>query len=453
MSRQKIGGSFRDPSGTVYHDRDGIYRRIHEVYKSEYQHLMKSGLYKNLVEKQLLIPHKEVSTTGDAFKTIKPVQIPFVSYPYEWCFSQLKDAAQTTLKIQETALQFGMTLKDANAFNIQFYKGKPTLIDTLSFRIYEEGQSWEAYRQFCMQFLAPLLLMAKVNPQLNKMLRVYIDGIPLPVASSLLPALSWLNPSVLTHIHIHSKMQESLGYKKITVKKHPMGKVALLGLIDNLKNLIQGLNLKNIKTEWSDYYQDNSYSEKSLNHKKQIVEKMIKKISPVSVWDIGANTGEFSHIASDLGSYTISFDSDFLAVEKNYLFCKAKSITNCLPLVLDITNPSPSLGWEHEERMSLIQRSPADLILFLALLHHLVITHNVPMEKIASFLSKVCRTLIIEFIPKEDVQVQRLLTNRRDIFTDYNQENFEKEFGKYFTLTDKIKLKDTDRRIYLMKKK
>lgn len=453
MSRQKVGGSFRDPSGIVYRDRGGIYRRINEVYKAEYEHLMKSGLYKELVKQQLLIPHKEVSTKEDVFKTIKPAQIPFVSYPYEWCFSQLKDAALTTLKIQEIALCFGMTLKDANAFNIQFYKGKPILIDTLSFKTYEEGHPWDAYRQFCMHFLAPLLLMAQINPQLNKMLRVYIDGIPLNLASSLLPTRSWINPSVLTHIHIHSKMQESLGYKKIPVKKHPMGKSALLGLIDNLKGLISGLNLKIKKSQWSDYYQDNNYSQKAIKNKKQLVLNLIKKILPAIVWDIGANTGDFSYLATSQKAYTISFDSDFLAVEKNYIYCKEKSLSNCLPLVLDITNPSPSLGWEHEERMSLIQRSPADLILFLALLHHIVITNNVPMDRIAGFLSKICKNLVIEFIPKEDSQVQRLLINRRDIFTDYNQENFEDKFGKYFTLTSKTKLKDADRWIYLMKTK
>lgn len=455
MSRKKIGGSFRDPSGVVYSYKDEIYRQVNEVYRQDYDLLIQSGLYKALVSQGLLIPHKEIDVgeASEVYKTIKPVQVPFISYPYEWSFSQYKDAALTTLTIQRIALDYGMILRDASAYNIQFYKGKPALIDTLSFVKYEEGAPWMAYRQFCMHFLAPLLLMTKAHPQLNKLLRVYIDGIPLDMASALLPTYSWFKPSILTHIHLHSRFQQKFGHLKMMGKKHIMGKASLLGLIDNLESIIKDLKLTSGKSEWSDYYKDNNYSSLAFNHKKKIVSEYLKKITRGIVWDIGANTGVFGKIASDLGNFTVCFDNDFLAVENLYKESKKSEAINCLPLIFDITNPTPALGWEYLERMSIYERGPADTVLFLALIHHLAIGSNIPMEKVASFLNRICQNLIIEFVPKEDSQVQRLLSSRKDIFKDYNQLYFEEEFNKFFIIRSKTKVKGSPRWIYFMTNK
>lgn len=452
-----ISSSFRDPSGFVF-SRDGeLYRSIDIRYKENYDLLIQSGLYEELLNSGLLIPHEEVNIENVGFdidyKTIKPELIPFISYPYEWSFSQLKDAALTTLEIQKRSLDFGMSLKDCSAYNIQFRRGRPILIDSLSFEKYREGNPWVAYRQFCQHFLAPLALMSYVDARLNNLFRVYIDGIPLELASSLLPFSTRINFSLLCHIHLHARSQKHFANKSIKTNHRRMSLQALKGLIDNLESAIRKLKWRAGNTEWADYYEDTNYSSEALCHKKELVAMFIDKIKPKVVWDLGANTGLYSRIASDRGIQTIAFDIDPAAVERSYIESVRKGETMLLPLLLDLTNPSPDIGWENKERMSLFSRGPADMVLALALIHHLAISNNVPLNRIAGMFAKICNSLIIEFVPKSDSQVQRLLSSREDIFTEYSQAFFEKMFSKYFAIQDLTRIRKSERIFYLMKKK
>lgn len=454
MINSSVGASFRDPSGYVFEKKGVIYRNINPSYQDHYEYLIKSKLYKKLVDLKLLIPHLEVKNDSPSiYKTIRPKQIPFISYPYEWCFSQLKAAALTTLKIQKIALEYGMILKDASSFNIQYLKGKPILIDTLSFERYNKGQPWVAYRQFCMHFIAPLLLMKHKNVGLNRLLQIYMDGIPLDLASNLLPLKTWLQPKSLVHLHLHAKSQDYFKNREVSLKQKTMNKLGLNGLIDNLQHLVKGINFKTNQNGWTNYYKDNNYTKRAFENKMKLVLEFTKQINPKFVWDLGANTGEFSHLVAKYANEVISLDSDPLSVEANYLICQKENLTNCLPLTVDLTNPAPNIGWENQERMSFIKRGPADLALALALLHHLAIANNIPFEKVAGLFSKICKYLIIEFAPKEDSQVQRLLKNRRDIFDDYQMNNFEKIFSKYFLFKRKEKVKDSLRILYLMEKR
>ena len=453
---KSIPGSFRDPSGSLFYRNGFLYRQVNTVYKDNYDFLNNSGLYKALLDDELLVSHEEVDIEGaepdKAYKILKVELIPFISYPHEWCFSQLKDAALTTLKIQKTALNYTMTLKDSSAYNIQFRKCKPIFIDTLSFEKYNEGEPWVAYRQFCQHFLAPLALMSYKDIRLNQLFRIFIDGIPLDLASSLLPMRTHLRFSLLSHIHIHAKSQDYFADKAVKKSGHKMSRLSFLGLIDSLESIVKSMKWEAKGTEWSDYYQDTNYTSNGFEHKKQIVSEYLDKTKPNTVWDLGANVGIFSHIAADRGIQTLSFDIDPAAVEKNYLRCVSKNETTILPLLVDLTNPSPAIGWENEERMSLFQRGPADTVFALALIHHLAISNNLPLNKIAKFFNSFCRSLIIEFIPKDDSQVKRLLTNREDIFPDYSEKNFEYEFKKYFKILDSERIKDSERTMYLMEK-
>ena len=448
-----ISSSFRDPSGFVF-CRDGIiYRQVNTVYKEQYDNL-NGGLYEALVNAGLLVSHEEVTIESiepdRAYKIIKPEKIPFISYPYEWCFSQLKDAALATLTIHKKAIEFGMALKDSSAYNIQFIKGKPVFIDTLSFDKYNKNRPWVAYRQFCQHFLAPLALMSCRDIRLNQLFRVYLDGIPLDLASSLLPLRTRFQFSLVSHIHLHAKSQKHFGQKAVKMSDYQMGNLAHLGLIDNLETAVKKLKVHKQDTEWANYYEETNYSSESMQHKQQLVEELLDTIQPNVVWDLGANIGMFSRIAAKKGIRTISFDIDPAAVEKNYLQCIEEGERNILPLIIDLANPSPPIGWEHKERMSLMERGPAELVFALALIHHLAISNNLPFYKIAGFIKKICKSLIIEFIPKHDSQVQRLLANREDIFFDYTQQNFEHEFGKYFTICSAERIKDSERTLYLM---
>ncbi len=452
-------GSFRDPAGFVFEADKKIFRQVNKCYKENYDFLMSSGLYQALVEGGLLIPHKEVRPFREdenAYKIIEPEKVPFVSYPYEWCFSQLKDAALLTLEIQKIAMSKGMCLKDASAYNIQFLNGKPILIDTLSFDVLKKNSPWVGYRQFCQHFLAPLLVQAYTDVRLNVLLKDNLDGLPLDLANKLLPLRAKFSFGVLSHILLHSKSQKRYGGKAVDAKKYSssMSENSLLGLIESLESSIKKLTLKLDNTEWADYYAgNNNYDDASSDFKMRFVQKHVKSEKPEMVWDIGANDGKFSEAAAKEGRFTVSMDIDPVCVERNYLERVKKGNSNILPLILDVTNPSPSIGWNNSERKSLAERGPADMVLALALVHHLAISNNLPLRKIAEYFSRIARTLVIEFVPKTDLQVQKLLSSREDIFNTYTIEQFEKEFSAFFKIEAAEKVVHSERTLYFMRGK
>ena len=454
----KLPSSFRDPSGFVFCQDGQVYRQINKVYADEYQHLMQSGLYYALVAEDLLIPHTEVDTLSEdmaiVHRIIKPEQILFISYPYEWCFTQLKHAALHTLKVQNIALRFGMSLKDSSAYNIQFRNGRPVFIDTLSFERYHAGQPWIAYRQFCRHFLAPLALMCHKDLRMNQLFKTHVDGIPLDIASSLLPVGSYFSYSLLLHIHMHAKGERIFIHdtdNKKTDKRKKM--VSMEALIDSVYSAIVGLNVKSEDTEWSGYYSNTNYSDVAMQYKKQLVVELLERAKPTVLCDIGANSGLFSRLASDRNIYTIATDNDPMAVEQNYMYSVNQGEKKILPLIIDITNPSSGIGWLNQERTSFLERLNVDTVMALALIHHLVISNNLQLGQIAQMFSSVCKSLIIEFVPKSDSQTQRLLISRKDIFGDYTQEAFEDEFSQYFIIEQSSRIKESDRTLYLMRKK
>ncbi len=357
----QLSASFRDPSGFLF-SRDGVlYRQVNRRYEKEYARLMESGLYEKLVKARLLIPHVEADNVdaeyGDCFKIIQPERVPFISYPYEWSFGQLKDAALATLSIQKRALKLDMSLKDASAYNIQFVRGKATLIDTLSFEMYKEGQPWVAYRQFCQHFLAPLALMALQDVRLNQLLRVYIDGIPLDLASELLPWKTRLNFGLLTHIHLHAGAQKKYAGAEVKSRGGSMSKQAMTGLIESLESAVKKLDWKPGGTEWGNYYDITNYSDAAFEHKKELVGEWTGRTQPSLVWDLGANNGVFSRVAAETQAapVVLSWDIDPAAVEQNYRQVKTEKNERVLPLLLDLTNPSPAIGWANQ-RARLLRR-------------------------------------------------------------------------------------------------
>ncbi len=449
-----LPSSFRDPAGFVFR-RDGVlYRAILKAGQPHYDALMTSGLYDELSRDGLIVAHKEASVPDPryrgAYKVIRPEEVPFVSYPYEWSFSMLRDAALATLEIQKRALRRGLTLVDASAFNVQFLRGRATLVDTLSFRRAAPGAPWTAYRQFCQHFLAPLALMSFKDVRLSQLMRVYLDGIPLDLASSLLPFHTRRRFSLLLHIHLHARSQKRYEGRKLPLKKGHVTSRALLGLIDSLESGVKQLRWKPSGTEWGGYYGDMNYSPEAFADKKEAVADFLEAVRPRTVWDMGGNTGEFSRLASRRGAFTVSFDIDPACIEMNYLQARADHEENILPLLIDLTNPSPGAGWENRERLPLVDRGPADAALALAIVHHLAIGGNITLGMIARFLSRICRSALVEFVPKSDPQIQRLLVVREDIFDSYTQEGFERAFREHFTITNRRPIKDSPRSLYWM---
>lgn len=457
INKGRLSASFRDPSGFLFSRGGILYRQVNRKYEREYARLMESGLYGKLVKAGLLIPHQEVDQApaedGAAFKVIQPECVPFISYPYEWSFSQLQDAALTTLSIQRRALKAGMSLKDASAYNIQFMRGKAVLIDTLSFELYQEGQPWVAYRQFCQHFLAPLALMALTDVRLGQLMRVYIDGVPLDLAGRLLPWRTRLNLGLATHIHLHAKAQQRYAGEEVKLRGGGMSKPALLALIDSLHRTIRNLKWKPGGTEWGNYYDITNYSDAAFEHKKELIGAWVERIQPALTWDLGGNTGVFSRVAGTRSAHVVSWDIDPTAVEVNYRQVKDEKAENLLPLLLDLTNPSPAIGWTNRERDSFSARGPADLALALAVIHHLAISNNVPLPQLADFFAEAGRWLVIEFVPKSDSQVQKLLASREDIFPDYTREGFETAFRERFTFHEAVEVRESKRVLYLLETK
>lgn len=462
MQNDPLPSSYRDPAGFVFKDAHVIYRQINLVAKEEYDQFMNSGLYDKLVAENLIVPHTEVKGSmnlapdDNRYKIIKPDQIPFISYPYEWSYPQLRGAALLTLKIQKLALEHGMILKDASAFNVQFIGKVPVFIDTLSFAKYEEGQAWEGYRQFCEHFITPLVIASHSTEQALTMLQTYMEGIPLNLAVGLLPGKAKFKKGIYAHVYLHERSQrrhQGSGTISASAPTRKVSKFALDGLMASLEACVKALKAPNNQTEWGEYYEFTNYNDQAFKNKAKLVDEFLGQVKqkPEMVWDIGANNGEFSELAAKRGAYTIAWDIDPKAVAANYKN-KEKYPDMMLPLVQDIAMPSPSIGWELTERMSLIDRGPADVVLALAVIHHLAIGRNVPLPKIAEMFSGIGKNIIIEFIPKEDSKVQHLLASRKDIFPGYTQDDFETAMGTYYKLVAKKQINHSKRWMYLYSK-
>ena len=446
--------SYRDPAGFIFSKNGVLYRQVNKVFSKDFDFFLTSGCYEKLVNKGMLIPHEVINEnlTGDKemYTTLQPAPIPFISYPYEWSFDMLKDAALLTLDLLKEAMDLGMILKDATPYNIQWHSGKLIFIDSLSFEQYDETKPWIAYRQFCECFLSPLLLSHHSKMPLQELLLAYSDGIPLLVTQALLPWKTKFSFHTYLHIHLHAKY--SLKKPSATGEKTIFSKRKLLNLITSLEILIKKLRLPESKSTWSDYYDEAAQRKDYLEHKEKIIGKWLGKIKPESVADFGANTGEFSKLAATQNIKVIATDFDAFCINTLYKEIKKNSEKNILPLVLDLSKPSPAIGVNNDERDSFIHRTQVDLALALAMVHHLAIGKNISLGKIADFFKPVCNYLIIEFVPKTDEKILLMLRNKEDIYSQYTEENFRIQFQNHFNIQEKIMIAGSERTLYLMKK-
>ncbi|HEY6571290.1 MAG TPA: hypothetical protein VIZ22_13430 [Candidatus Limnocylindrales bacterium] len=452
-------GSYRDPGGFVYR-RDGVLlRQVGESLIADWEAFVASPLATRLVEQGSLISWTPVgldrAATSEARAVIAPEAVEFISYPYEWTFGQLRDAALLTLDIQLEALDAGWTLRDASAYNIQFRAGRPVLIDLLSLEPLEPGQPWVAYRQFCEQFLAPLALMARRDIRLSRLLRADPEGVPLDLAARLLPARSRLNFGLLTHLYLHAAAQGRYAGNEddgAAAKRTKIDPVRLRALIGSLRKTVAGLRWEPKGTEWADYAGNTSYSDTATAAKERLVADYVGRIDGPVVWDLGANTGRYSRIAADAGKRVLAFDIDPAAAERNYRALTGEARSDILPLVLDLANPSPGIGWAGRERRSLLERADADGTLALALVHHLAISRNVPLPMFAALLADLAPGAVVEFVPKEDRMVRRLLAARRDVFPDYTLDGFRDAVRTRFEIVAESPIEDSGRTLFLLRR-
>lgn len=458
MEQHRHTSSFRDPSGFVFVENGTVYRQINPVYFAQYTALKEAGIYEKFFSRNLLIPHTE--TTVEAHRIVlQPQQIPFITYPYEWSFSQYKHAALHTLKLQKACVQNGFTLKDATAFNITFHNGAPVFIDTLSIDFYAKDEPWRAYKQFVMHFLAPLVLAKYYGNDMLMTLRQNIDGLPLVKVVKLLPWKARLNPLLYTSIYLTAKYEEKYtGTQNSDAGSGVLAKEKHLKILDALYAYIQGLEVKE-NTEWENYYGITNYNDEAFTFKKNVIAKWVNSTDAKKIIDHGGNDGTFSRVISSAQHFVLTTDIDANAVNSNYLQVLKQKDTAILPMVNNLLDPSPAIGFNNAERFSFKDRvlnAGFDLSMALALIHHLSLSGNVPFSMSAQFFSELTPYLIIEFPDREDSWVKFLLESKRDFkahFDYYTLKNFEKDYFAYFTLEDKISIPGTHRTLYLLKRR
>jgi SAM-dependent methyltransferase len=458
MIIEPLYGSYRDPSGFVFCHEGSVYRAIRSAYKPQFDHLIASGLADELHRRGLLINHTDVTPLfplADNISTVLlPEQVPFISYPWEWTFHQLKDAAILTLEIQQIALDHGMILKDASSLNIQFVRGRPVFIDTLSFDFYVLGKPWVAYRQFCEYFLGPVAVMGYVDSELGSLTQFRGGNIPLSQCVHLLGKRGTFNFGVFMHLRMHDLMRRRVLNRNggAPTPQGSMSKESLLGLVHSLKHSVKKIKPRQENSDWHSYYSTCQLGAEYLKHKEAAILELVRELRPTSILDFGANRGTFSKLAAAKGIPVVACDADRASIDSLYLEIRASDEKNLLPLVVDLCNPTPPAGWMNKEFLPFIERAKADLGLALALIHHLAIGRNLPFAKIAEMFHHCCNSLIIEFVTKDDPNVRIMLQGRTDIFTDYTQGGFEKAFGRVFKILRKIELGSSTRTLYRMEK-
>ena len=433
----RVEGSFRDPAGQIFQKDGRIYRTVNPTAADDFVFVQGTAFYPKAVSEGRLIRTEQVPpatlnghATGASY-VIEHPRLPFVSYPYEWTFGMLKAAALFHLDFHLDALEDGITLSDASAYNVQFVGAAPVFIDTLSLKKYEPGALWSGYRQFCDQFLNPLLLGSYVGLKHNAWYRGSQEGITAGEIRKLLPGRRKLSRRILTHVVLQDSLQN-------TARKGSgpnLGILEAAGLplttfrktLADLRDWISRLEPQNAGSSvWSDYAKSNSYGPEEAAQKREFVADFVRRRKPVQVWDLGCNTGEYATASLEAGAdYVVGFDADHGALELAFRRAEEQHL-RFLPLYLDIANPAPSQGWAQRERYGLQERADADGVIALALIHHISIGRNVPLGEAVAWLVGLAPRGVIEFVPKQDPMVGELLRLRVDVFADYSRENFLK---------------------------
>lgn len=384
--------------------------------------------------------------------------VDFPTWPYEWPFAMLKDAALLHLHLLETCVRAGWVLKDATPFNIQWVGNSPVFIDIPSFVPREDGEYWQGYRQFCSMFLIPLMLTAHLRIPYQPLLRSCLEGIPPEMATRYFHGLHRFKRGVPSHVWFPSKvegwMRSRDGARQSPGSRRRQPETALLALLDGLARLVKGLSYRQATpSDWSRYSETHSYAEGDFERKMAFVEKHTSARRPHLLWDLGANTGTFSRIAAQYSEIVIAVDGDHEAVDVLYREAREGREQNIVPLVMDLANPSPGQGWAGRERAPFVERRSPDMALCLALLHHLRVSANVPVSLLVKWLRSLDATVIVEFIDRDDEMFTKLAENKREDYADYTLENFRSEVDKYFTVEDRMALKEGKRALLLLEPK
>jgi hypothetical protein len=456
---EREASSYRDRSGAVFY-RDGrVFRYLGARALANWLQLEQAPFFRRLrdegriVGTRLIDPAREEIDLGHWAGVLEHERIPFVSYPYEWSFGMLKDAALHHLDLMKSALAADMILKDSSAYNIQWRGARPVFIDIPSFEPLAKGEPWVGYRQFCELFLYPLMLQAYKGVDFRPWLRGRIDGIPAEEMRGLMSGRDLLRPGVLLHVAAQAALQKRYSGGKENVRgalaEAGFGKALIERNVEKLAKLVSKLEPANTKTVWVDYDRTHSYDEAELGKKIDFVRRAAETRRWRLAWDLGCNTGTFSRIVAGHSDHVVAMDGDWMAIERLYRREKAGGTAeNILPLVVNLADASPNQGWRGMERKELAERGRPELTLCLALVHHIVISANIPLAEFIGWLASLGTSLVIEFVGRDDEMVETLLANREDQYDDYHPEIFRKLLSAHFNILAEEPLKAGRRHIY-----
>ncbi len=462
-------GSFRDPDSRVFVSPEGVYRVLSPDGLEDWRALASSELFERSVKEGSLVETEEADGADGLLDSapglsealvkgsaavLRHERIPFVSYPYEWTFSMLQDAALVTLDLLLGSLDEGMMLKDATPYNVQWRGSRPVFVDVGSFERLREGEPWAGYRQFCMQFLYPLLMQAYRDVDFHPWLRGTIDGITPSEANQIFSFRDRLRRGVFTHVYLHSRLERRYDAAKGGEVKQQMRKAKfktelIRHNVESLRKLVARLEWKPGATAWTGYREQNTYTDEEAELKADFVRRAAGGRRWELVWDLGCNDGAYARLLAESARYVVACDLDHATVDGLYRALREEQSTNVLPLVANLADPSPGLGWRGLERRRMEDRGTPDLTLALALIHHLAITANVPVREFVDWLRGLDTALVIEFPKREDPMVELLLSGKReDANPDYEIESFERALGDAFEIGEREELPSGTRVLY-----
>ena len=455
-------GSFRDPESRVFYSGDEVYRALSPDGLGDFEALEASGLLEDERVVRTERARDAASLRGllvhEPAAVLRHERIPFVSYPYEWTFSQLKDAALVQLDLLLAALEHDLVLKDSTPYNVQFRGARPVFVDVGSFERLREGEPWVGYRQFCMLYLYPLLLQSAKDVAFHPWLRGSIDGITPGDMRSLMSFRDRFRKGVFTNVFLHAKLERRYadrgGEVKSEVQKAGFKKELLVANVRKMRKLVERLTWDPPEGVWVAYGERNSYTDDDAARKDEFVREVATSREWPLVWDIGANNGRYSRIAAEGAGAVLAIDADQGPVELLYRSLRDEGNEQILPLTMNLADPSPGLGWRGLERKAMPDRGKPDLVLALALIHHVAISANVPVKEFVAWLASLGTSLVIEFPTREDPMVKKLLAPKRDgLHPDYELDFFERCLNEAFEVDRSERLRSGTRVLYFARPK
>lgn len=461
MTSARDEGSFRDPDSQVVHVDGRVLRRLSDKGRSDWESLSRTTFFERAVAARGLVATADVAAEDDHLGDgwaglVEHERVPFITYPFEWTFGMLAAGAALHLELLRDALVEGITTKDGYAYNVQWRGVEPVFIDISSFTPYQGGP-WAGYRQFCETFLNPLMLQSFVGLDFHPLLRGRLEGIPVQHMRRLLSSRDLLRPGVLRHVVLHAlferKAHGTTSSTRSALGEAGFGRDLVIATVEKLLEVVRKLSWRPERSTWTSYAATNTYTADDRVRKLTFVDKVVSSTGPQLVWDLGCNDGTYARAAASHASQVVAMDADHATVELLYRSLRSARVRNVLPLVVDLADPSPSLGWRNRERPGLLERTKPDLVLCLALVHHLVIAGNIPLSEVVEWLAELAPVALVEFVDRDDPMVVQLLANKSVDHADYSLARFQHEVAKHFDIEARQELSSGPRTLYALRRR